>query len=343
MKKAQPNQFTILGLGSIGKRHSEFVASLDGEIICIDPNEDARKWCANNIDKAHVFSNLQEASKIISNFKGKKIGIISNWGTLHYSSALELIELGVLNLYIEKPIVNSLLAIDSLLNLNGEIKLIGGFQNRYTNIDNVIKEVSRSRLGGKPSMISVNGGAAGIVTNGIHYLDLAISIFGSPPDSVISNLSSSNINPRSQYLDFWEGSASWNFPGGRMLVINFTNLSSVKASTEIFCPVGKIKLNEDMSINIFERDQDEIKADNRIIRLGVAKQITQVHYRPENNNLFTRIFDPFFDDSLEVDMGRELDATKAMIYALASNKIGKKLFLETKLDKELYEFEWQIS
>ena len=60
-------------------------------------------------------------------------------------------------------------------------------------------------------MISVNGGAAGIVTNGIHYLDLAISIFNSSPKSVFSNLFSSSINPRSSDLDFWEGTAYFNF------------------------------------------------------------------------------------------------------------------------------------
>ena len=43
MKKALPNQITLLGLGSIGKHHSEFVTSLDGEIICIDPSQDARE------------------------------------------------------------------------------------------------------------------------------------------------------------------------------------------------------------------------------------------------------------------------------------------------------------
>ena len=42
-------QFIILGLGSIGKRHAKFLDKQNGELICIDPNSEARNWVAQNI------------------------------------------------------------------------------------------------------------------------------------------------------------------------------------------------------------------------------------------------------------------------------------------------------
>lgn len=344
MKSKKLYQFIILGLGSIGKRHAEFLNSFNEQLICIDPNKDARDWARNKFkNSATVFSSLEDASEIISNCSAKKIGVIANWGTLHYQSAKFLIKLGVTNLYIEKPVANSLEALDWLKNLRNEVKVIGGFQNRYTNIHEKIHEISIEKLGGPPSMIVVNGGAAGMITNGIHFLDLSISIFNAHPVSVISNLKSSNINPRSKDLDFWEGSAYWDFDNKRSLSINFTNSSSVRQSTEVFCPKGKLKINEDMSIDVFERDKDEILADNRIIRLGTATKTSKKPVMPDGSRLFSRIFEPFFNEEKNVDRDRELIATKAMIFALISNQKEKKINIDSDVGKNLFEFEWKIS
>ena len=318
-------QFIILGLGSIGKRHAEFLNGFQGELVCVDPSKEARDWAESTFQgSSNVFASLEGATEKIKNSSLKKVGVISNWGTLHYVSAKALIELGVINLYIEKPIANSLQAIDGLKNINSNVKLIGGFQNRYTKIFETVHKISEEKLGGPPAMIVINGGAAGMVTNGIHFLDLAISIFNKYPTSVVSNLTSLNINPRSKDLDFWEGSASWNFDNNQLLTINFTNSSSVRQSSEIFCPNGKIKINEDMTIDIFERDQEEMLADNRVIRLGTATRTNQSSIKPDGDKLFERIFEPLFDERVSVNRERELIATQAMIYALIANQMEKK-------------------
>ena len=345
MQDIASHQFIILGLGSIGKRHAEFLSSYNGELVCIDPNPEARKWVTDNIQSpACVFSSLQEAQAHITSSSLKKIGIVSNWGTLHFQSILDLKALKIKNLYVEKPIANSLRALDALGEMSDQLQIIGGFQNRYTNISESIHRISEDELGGLPTMMTVSGGAAGMVTNGVHFLDLSISIFGSNPIAVVSNLSSSSINPRSQELDFWEGSASWEFSGNRYLAINFTNLSSVRQTAEIFCPKGKIRINEDMSMNIFQRSESEILADNRIIRLGTARKKDSDPIAPIGDQLFSRIFLPLFqEDRSHYNNDRELSATKAMIFALIASKKEKKVFLSEQPEKNWYEYEWQIS
>lgn len=345
MQNAEPHQFIILGLGSIGKRHAEFLSSYNGELICIDPNPEAREWVIDNIQSpTSVFESLQEAQANITSSSLKKIGVISNWGTLHFQSILDLKALNIKNFYVEKPIANSLRALDTLEEMSDQLQLIGGFQNRYTNISENIQQISQDELGGLPTMMTVSGGAAGMVTNGVHFLDLSISIFGSNPTAVVSNLSSSNINPRSKELDFWEGSASWEFSENRYLAINFTNLSSVRQTAEIFCPKGKIRINENMSMDIFQRNESEILTDNRMIRLGTATRKDSDPIAPLGDQLFNRIFSPLLQgDGSHHNNSRELSATKAMIFALIASKKEKKVFLSEQQEKNWYEYEWQIS
>lgn len=346
MQNIPAHQFIILGLGSIGKRHAEFLSSYKGDLVCIDPNIEARHWVQDNygLDKAIAYSSLHEAEESILLSPLKKIGVISNWGTLHFQSILDLKALKINKLFVEKPIANSLSALDAISDMTGELHLIGGFQNRYTNITERVHQISLDELGGLPTMMTVNGGAAGMVTNGVHFLDLSISIFGANPISVVSNLSSSNINPRSKELDFWEGSASWQFSDNRHLTINFTNQSSVKQTTEIFCPKGKIRINEDMSLDIFQRNESEILADDRIIRLGVVTQKNHSSIEPNKDQLFSRIFSPLLQgDHDDCNNERELSATKAMIYALIASKTERKMSLLEKPEENWYEYEWQIS
>jgi predicted dehydrogenase len=340
------HQFIILGLGSIGKHHAEFLSSYKGELVCIDPNIAARNWIQDNfeLDKAMAFSSLQEAEEQILLSPLKKIGVISNWGTQHFQSILDFKGLNIKNLYVEKPIANSLSALNSIKDMTDQLNLIGGFQYRYIDIIERVHQISLDELGGLPTMMTVNGGAAGMVTNGVHFLDLSISIFGADPLSVVSNLSSSNINPRSKELDFWEGLASWEFSDNRHLTINFTNQSSVERTAEIFCPKGKIKINEDMSLDIFQRSESEILADNRIIRLGTVTQKNSNSIEPNNDQLFSRIFFPLLQDDKDgFNIDRELSATKAMIYALIASKTERKVSLLEKPEESWYEYEWQIS
>lgn len=343
MNSKQNHLFIILGLGSIGKKHARVINQLKGKLICVDPSSDARKWVKDELaENPLTFSSMDEAKSHIQQSKDNKIGVISNWGPAHYSSAQDLVALGVKKLYIEKPLANSLKGIDGLKAIASNVQILGGFQNRYKNIIKSIEEISNQELGGPPVMISSNGGAAGVVTNGIHLIDLAVSIFQSFPISVTSNLSSSNINPRSKDLDFWEGSSTWNFTNNRRFSINFTNQSSVKQRTEIYCLNGKIVINEDMSLDIYRRDLDEILFDNRVIRLGVASMEPQDHVKSEDKDLFKKIFSNLINSEF-TDIDRELIATKAIIYSLISNKLEKKMFIGKSVDKNLYEYEWSIS
>ena len=98
-----------------------------------------------------------------------------------------------------------------------------------------------------------------------------------------------------------------------------------------------------MTIDIFERDQEEMLADNRVIRLGTATRTNQSSIKPDGDKLFERIFEPLFDERVSVNRERELIATQAMIYALIANQMEKKLKIGADVGKQFYNLEWKIS
>ena len=345
--KSKKYLFSIVGLGSIGKAHAKNVSGLASELVLVDPSEDARAWAENYFEgKAKIYESLDSASEYIARSKSHKIGIVSTWGTLHQETFQSLFEMGFKKFFIEKPLSNSLKSLDEIkeLVIKHELRLVAGFQSRYAGLSEYIKKVSSQELGGPPSLIAMSGGAFGMVTNGIHYLDLAISIFNDYPDSVFSDLNSSNINPRSKELDFWEGSSTWSFSQNRSVTISATNLSSVRQVVEIYCPRGRIRINEDMTLSVFKRDPKEVEQDNRIIRLGKAVQDDGLGFSPDYKDYHLKMLSPLMDNGVQPPaIEREIIATKSIIYSLISSRLQRKLSMNHQPADDLYSFPWKIS
>ncbi len=338
----------IVGLGSIGRRHAEYFSSIKGEMIFIDPSKTVFTWAKETKeDKYKIFKNIEDAKPYIVKNNLPKIAVISNLGHQHYSSVLELYDMGFKNFFIEKPVVNALYQIDKLTSMiiDGKINIVTGFGWRYSGLPEKITNISKLHLGGVPLLINMVGGAFGMVTNGIHYLDLAVSIFNSNPLSVISDLDSQNINPRSNKLDFWEGSSVWNFPDGKKLIINASNQSSVSSIIQVICPKGKIVINEDMSVSTYKRDDIEIAKDPRVTRLGKPVKLNELNFKPDKSKVYDILFLPLFemDKKMLTSVEREMIATKSIIYSLISSSLEQKLNINDDVDEKYYNMEWMIS
>ena len=346
MSQNEPHLLIIVGLGSIGKRHAEYFHSSNAVMLFIDPSDEVKNWKKKTFkNNCQLFKSINSAESFIKKSDLPKFGIISNWGTQHYDSVLSLLSLGVKKFFIEKPIANSIYKIDQLLNLSLEnnINYICGFTWRYSGLYEKINEIARNKLGGSPVIINYTGGAFGIVTNGIHYLDLTISLFDAYPKKITSCLGSSSINPRSDDLEFYDGTAVFEFEKNRRLILNASNDSSVSPTAEIICPQGKIKINEDMSLTIYKRDEKEIKNDPRIIRLGKAHKIDNLKFTPDYQNGFKLLAMKLFSNLPMNNPERELIATRCIIYSLIASKLNKSIQLDSSLPQKYYEKNWMIS
>ncbi|MFA7707425.1 MAG: Gfo/Idh/MocA family oxidoreductase [Candidatus Pacearchaeota archaeon] len=138
----------FIGLGSVGQRHLQNLKSLnlDIEIFALRSSKN------NNVIKNGVSSEtksledyygitsvyeLEEAKKIKPN-----IVFITNPSSLHLKYALEFARLGT-NLFIEKPITNSLEGIEELKTFIKDNKIISmvGYQTRFNPLYQRIKKI----------------------------------------------------------------------------------------------------------------------------------------------------------------------------------------------------------
>ena len=342
MKK---KEFIVKGLGSIGKRHAKFLNSLDISLIIIDPSSESLIWAEKNLKNVNTFKKIEQAKKRIELSNINKSCVISNWGFQHFETINKLIKYNVNNFFVEKPIVTSLKHVEQLKILSNKkkINLISGFQLRYSGLIKEIKKLSSLKFKGSPVAMNVTGGAFGMVENGIHFLDLAISIFNCNPLSVFSDLNNLKINPRSKKIDFYEGSSVWMFDKNKKLTISSSGKSSVSYTAEIFFKNGKIKIHEDLSLSCYFRKIKEIKKDKRITRLGKALKKESYSFKIKKNNLYKNMFGPFLNSKkLNYNIDRELISTEAMICSLISSKLSKKIFLKKRYSKT-FNFNWKIS
>ena len=138
-----------------------------------------------------------------------------------------------------------------------------------------------------PNTIVVHGGASCLVTNGVHYLDLASNIFNSVPTSVVSQMRNSELNPRSKKLGFWDGYINYNFPKSKKLLFVNSNLNKIKDCVTIYSKNLKIVI-EDNSMKFFYVKKNKEK----ITRLQNPK-LKQV-IKLENNNYYKKMINSLF-------------------------------------------------
>jgi predicted dehydrogenase len=240
-------------------------------------------------------------------------------------------------------------SIDEILDFakKNNVQIVSGFQLRHSGVSDLIKEICNKHLGGLPSMITVDGGANCIVTNGIHYLDLAYSIFDSFPVKVSSQLNKQNINPRGKHLGFWEGNSTWKFQNESILSINFSNKSSVSISCKIFSKNGYLTITDrgpHIEICTYLRDKKEIQNDPRIIRTGDADLINDlVKNKYELKNIVKDTLLNLISSDNKYNASIESSACKDIISSLIASETEKILTLPIEKNSSLYSKEWPIS
>ncbi len=340
----------LVGAGHVGKRHALKLTKIFDDLIIIDPNEEALDWCASNLNsKTQTYTDIEKFIEENIYDLSESVCVLANWGVDHSDSFHKLAKAKVKKFYIEKPFADSIKKIDEINNFakKNKINIVSGFQLRHSGLPEKIKNISLDVLDGEPNFISVSGGANCLVTNGIHYLDLAVSIFQSTPETVISSLNLDNINPRGKHLGFWDGSSSWKFKNGASLNISFTNKSSVRLKFEIYSKNGYLEVSDHgdyATINVFKRNTDEIIIDPRIIRTGYA------HYDKINSikkfDLSKTVLNLFLtlkEDKYFFNLERETIATKCILGSLIANHEKKLMFLPILKENICYNKRWPVS
>ncbi len=143
----------VVGYGSIGKRHIENLAKFDDVEILVVTNRNIDNFLKKH--KCRVFKTIQNSLQEKPNF-----AIISNVTSIHMKSATLLAKYGV-HLFIEKPLSNSMMGIDTLLMESKKQKLITqiGCNLRFHPCIKKIKDILSKHKLGKILSIQIENGS----------------------------------------------------------------------------------------------------------------------------------------------------------------------------------------
>lgn len=338
----------LIGVGSVGRRHARVLEKRYQRLVVIDVNPSACEWATKELAcEVTTAKSLSHVVDVVKERASQATAVIANWGPQHFTVFEELVGLGVRRIFCEKPLAVSLKQIEDIRRLCDvhHVALTAGLHLRYRGISEFIRDVSERQLGGLPTSMVVDGGARCIATTGSHWLDLAIQVFANDPVTVSATLNSATINPRSQELEYWGGSATWRFAGGQQLTITYDNSSSVHERTCCYSPTGILEIDPNLTVRAFQRNLDEVRADPRVIRVGQVERDKPIaEFVPNMNEVLSQQLDEIEGNS-PTRYGSEqvLTSAMALVAAFESHRWGRRLDLPPTNEIIDQSVAWNIS
>jgi predicted dehydrogenase len=340
-----PTTGLLVGAGSIGKRHAKVMADRYSILHVVDPSEQTRAWATETFgSQVATHDNLEGALKQIES--ADVTAVVATLGPVHRENVSRLIDHGVRRIYCEKPFASSIEDGHHLAELaeHTSTRLIVGLQRRFSTLVDQMLQFGRDHLGGDPVSIVGHGGAQCLITTGMHWVDLAVDLFGGFPSAVSGLGSADRMNPRGTDLDVWQGTAVWQFSSGRLLTLTYSNHTSVDGFLSVYCPRGRIDICPDGVIRAFRRDDVEVERDPRITRTGEAFAVDAQVFIPPSFHPVARALDELESDGALTystrDAARSLECALAALVAFESQRTVS-LPLDAK--SEYYSRQWAVT
>ena len=263
----------LVGAGSMGKRHAKILIQKYPQVIVVDRDRAIGDWVKLELrDQDRFFQTLESALADIAETSSQITAIIATQGPSHFPIFNQLVDAGVKRILCEKPLANSIDHAQQMVDraVREDVRFSVGMQRRRSGLVPQLLAAAEKYLGGRHVGIVGHGGAQCLITTGMHWIDLAIDIFGEAPVAVSAIAEPDLINPRGQDLEMWAGVAGWSFSGGRYLSLTYSNLSSVEGMLHIYCPTGRLDVTPNGDFLMYQRDAGQIQNDSRITRVGEA-------------------------------------------------------------------------
>ena len=338
----------LVGYGSIGRYHARLLDHRYEQLAISDIDETALNRARDDFQNVATAHDLSELDTLNWPWEST-MAVIATWGPSHSAIFAELADLGVKYILCEKPLANSVKSGAAMTKAAERLGITLGVHQhlRYSGFVDGLNQLSKELELGDPVSIVFHGGALGIVTNGIHIIDLASEIFGRGPEQVFSNATADLINPRSSELELYWGTAAWSFGGQRQACLCFSNLSSVSLSINIYYRDAMVEVLPDFDVKIGRRDRADVEKSPGVTSTGHATDIAFTGPVPG----FLRLNERTIMLLEEIEAGNvklfppalAVQALGACIGALASGKSSRAIQLPIDPESELAELSWPIS
>jgi predicted dehydrogenase len=333
----------VIGCGSIGKKHAQYLSKICDNLILVDPifNKTSSTIKVSSVN-SYTHTSINEV-KI--NFNEEDIAVVSNWGPDHFKSIKEIVVKGIKKIVLEKPCVDSLEEIDQLRSfaLKNQLQISVNQGWFYENLAPKILKISTEMNLGKIVAIWITGGARCLSTAGSHWVSLANQIYESNPIYLVSDASNHHINPRSSKLAYLDGVFSFAYSENRRLGINLSNFSSIEGRFEIYWrdAIGELS-SEDLKI--FARSKSVNL--EKITLYGQASELIFHETVIDINNQFKGLYKSFTNliasQFLSI-FDQHLDVNRAILLSLIASEQKKKINFREKIQENLYHKKYGIS
>ena len=273
---AMPNVTTglVIGYGSVGRRHARALAALAPALVIVERQDTARGLAVREHPAARVVDCLEALDG--DGFPwSSALAVIATWGPSHATLFHALADRGVRRILCEKPMASSVRDAWAMVERaeRAGVSLAVDHYLRYVGVAPALRRLATDHQLGAPVAVVVAGGAGCLLTNGIHWIDFAIELFGGAPRQVFSTAYGDAINPRSGDLLLYGGTAVWDFGGHREAVISFTNRSSVALRARVYFRDAVAEIDGDLSVLLRCRDPAAVKRYPAITRTGSAGEV----------------------------------------------------------------------
>ena len=259
----------LFGYGSIGRRHAAVLDETVEELAIVDTRTAARERAEAAHPTAAVFDSLDSFHRS-SWDPASTLAVIATWGPSHAELFHALVDGGIRRILCEKPMAVSVHAAHEMVE-RAEREGVSMAVHHFILYGGLVQALERFSMEhelGDPVSLVVEGGAAGIVTNGIHWIDLATGLFGSQPGQVISTAYGEGINPRSPDVQLYGGTVTWTFDEGREAVVTFNNRSSISMMGRVFYRDAIIEIDDELNVIARRRDMKAVGRFPSITRTG---------------------------------------------------------------------------
>jgi predicted dehydrogenase len=333
----------VIGCGSIGKKHAQYLGKICNELIVVDP-------IFKNILNVNKASNVNSYTypsidDVKINFNAEDVAVVSNWGPDHFKTVKEITAKGIRKIVLEKPCVDSLEEIDQLRNfaLKNQLQISVNQGWFYEDLAQKILNTSTEMNLGKVVAIWITGGARCLSTAGSHWVSLVNQIYESDPIYLVSDASNHLINPRSPNLSYVDGVFSFMYSENRRLGINLSNFSSIEGRFEIYWRDAIGELNSE-NLKIFARSKN-MKSD-KITLYGQASEPIFHENIIDIDNRFKNLYSSF--EKLDASqfpsiLDQHLNVNKAILLSLIASEQKRKINFTEKIEEDFYCKKYGIS
>ena len=335
----------LVGAGSIGRYHLKYLSVIFKEIYILDTNLEIIEKINSDL-KIRIVKIFHSFSEI-DDFEIFELAVISNLGPDHYVTFINLVEKGVKNFFLEKPLADSLLEIDLIRKAKEkyDLRIETHFQWSESFLFEQISNCQNTHNLGPVDYINVTGGAKCIATNGIHYLAMANILFGENPLSTFAVLNSEPINPRRQDLKFLGGISTWLYKKNKLLTILFSNTNRNSPRVEVFFLNGRAEIVGD-NLKIWKITEDNLQKFNSITRTFYADQLIfsgEAYNFQDGTNGTNKIYGRIIKNEGHDNFEHGAQASEQLIKSLISNETGLRTIINNKVEEKYLNTKWSIS